>query len=825
MTTRRHIACLAAALLLSACGGGGDDTNNPQAAATDAAPVDLKTVRQVIDPVAGGSVRADGLALDFPAAALGSTAKEVALVTRSAASGAIASFRLEPAGQRLKQPVTLTYTADTLPANARFFWNIDGALTLMPGKPAGNALSTTITSLGYAAGGKRRPLVGSALMQRLGADGRSRALADGDTGGNLEVRLLQCEEQAETLRVRLNATDWQTDADRAIALHDELVALRESCNDVQLRAIEQRACSALTLAVDNATVFAVTSMPAFKELVTSLHAATAMVQTSGATCDAAGGADPETRAAQLIEAKFDQLLSFVEARVVNAGLAGAATQAELAELMGLEGDCERLGLEASCARIAGELYPRVLDILRSTAFDACRATGAPEPSRLHALGQTLSTSQKFFGFASYGPFALETDAMYCTNPGLSMKVFRAATTLTDEITARAKAIDALGSLNEYKRSATIKVPPNGSLGVAGRVQALRCADGTFSNAELVFRINGRELVRYPRNGDVYTLATQPLAFFVERDLARVGLPTSRVDTRTLTLVREGGGCEVGSETVFNQPFTLFSVALDLSGAADEPPPVVSPPVPVSEWAGTVTLAYEFEVSWDETHNPAPAINCGFVNSFAPCTTTSKGVYTGKVDYELAARTRAPIVLGAIGDVAVTAGTVSGTLGGGIASTRIGSDNACVKSSSGSSTVAGQSNAARALGFWRLQVGSDGLFELANNSVDTTMVTTAVGGGTSEQSPGCGSGAPTTPFTTPPTPFSTVVHLNLAVFTGTVDPGSDAWQGSQTLRFQHTGSTCESFIVDTPAQGPGTRGVTNAITCNATLKAIWDFRRQ
>lgn len=782
-------------------------------------------MRQVIDPVAGGSVRTDGLALDFPAAALGSTAKEVALVTRSAASGAIASFRLEPAGQRLKQPVTLTCTADALPTNAHFFWNIDGALTLMPGVRTGNALSTTITSLGYAAGGKRRPLHASALMQALGADGRSRALADGEQGGNLEVRLLQCEEQAGTLRVRLNATDWQTDADRAIALHDELVALRESCSGVELRAIEQRACDALSLAVDNASVFAVTSMPAFKELVTSLHAAAAMVQSAGATCAAAGGLDPEARAAQLIEAKFDQLLSFVEARVVNAGFAGAATQAELTELMGLAGDCERLGLDAPCARIANELYPRVLDILRSTAFDACRATGAPEPSRLHALGQTFSTPQKFFGFAGYGPLALETDAMYCTNPGLSMKVFRGATTLADEITSRAKSIDALGSLNDYKRSASIKVPPNGNLGVAGRVPALRCADGTFSNAELVFRISGRELVRYPRNGDVYMLATQPLAFLVERDLARVGLPTNGVDTRTMSLVREGGGCEAGSETVFNQPFTLFSVALDLSDAPDEPPPVVPPPIPASEWAGTVRLTYEFEVSWDETHNPAPAINCGFINSSAPCTTTSAGVSTGKVDYELAARTRAPIVLGATGDVAMNAGTVSGTLGGASTSTRIGSDNDCVKSSSGSATVTGQSNAANALGFWRLRVGAGGLFELGNNAIDTTMVTTQAGGGTSQQSAGCGGGGSSTLFTDPATPFATVVHLHFGLFTGTVDPGSDAWQGSQTLRFRQTGSTCESFIVDTPAQGPGTRGVTNTITCNATLKATWDFRRQ
>lgn len=821
MTTRRHLACLAAALLLSACGGGGGDTTDGPAAGAEAAQVDLRTVRQSIDPVAGGSVRADGLALEFPAAALGSTAKEVALVTRSATSGSIASFRLEPAGQRLKQPVTLSYTADAMPANAHFFWNIDGALTLMPGSRAGNTLSTTITSLGYAAGGKRRPLVGSALMQRLGVDGRSRALADGDAGGNLEVRLLQCEEHADTLRVLLSATDWQTDADRAIALHDDLVALRDSCSGVELRAIEQRACSALTLAVDNAAVFAVTSMPAFKELVTSLHAAAAIVQTSGATCDAAGGADPETRAAQLIEAKFDQLLSFVEARVVNAGLAGAATQAELAELMGLEGDCERLGLDAPCARIANELYPRVLDILRSTAFDACRATGAPEPSRLHALGQTLSTPQKFFGFASYGPFALETDAMYCTNPGLSMKVFRGATTLANEITSRAKAIDALGGLNEYKRSASIKVPPNGSLGVAGRVQALRCADGTPSNAELVFRISGRELARYPRNGDVYTLATQPLEFLVERDLARVGLPTSGVDTRTLTLVREGGGCDVGSETVFNQSFTLFSVALDFTPEVVEPPPPPPPPPP-AKWSGAVNLDYRFTVSYDEARSTSTG--CGLVG--APCDQTARGSYTGALTYSLTGTTPEAVTIGQTADLSIGVGTTSGSVSSTGREIGTATRNGCTNTLNADLGFTAEPVSAVSQGLWRLSVSDAGLMEIGTNVFRTTVSTFRTGRTIFSGTAGCAGGAFTGIVSDRGPGEGRNVFLTLSKFSGTVDPGSDVWAGGQTLTFTGSGGECEQFIIDTPARGASEPGVTASnVTCSGTLRANWSLRRQ
>ena len=566
MNTIRLLVCLAA-LVLSACGDGGGDSTSPPVAPAPVSnePVDVKTVQQTISPTAGGTLASDGLSLAFPAQALGRAGQTVALVTQTPASGAIASFRLAPAGARLQQPATISYTATGLPADARFFWNIDGELSLLPGTVSGDTLTTTITSLGYLPGGARQALhAPAARQQRLSAADRKHPLADPAPGGNLQIQILNCEAHASAVLGKLRATTLETTLDRALALHDELLALRNGCSQLQIQAIQQRACDKLSVATSNASVIAADSFSTFQDLAVSLFAATSMAQAAGATC-----ASGEQDTAPLIESKFDQFLTFVEARMARSGFADEATQRDLRVLFSLDAQCQILGMTTACQRFATVLYPRLLDIMRKSAFDSCLISGAQPLTQLQEMGAPFSTRKDpFYGYAGYSMADLEQDAVYCTNPQLNMSVFENATTLPEEITSSAATLRALGTQGSYITQGSITVPAGGSLNMTGQIRALRCADGTQSNDELVFRLNGRELVRHARQGEGYTITNQALDFVPPRDLARLGLAAD-LGAATLTLEREGAGCTEADPITFSSPLTLFTIIVTLGARSDQ----------------------------------------------------------------------------------------------------------------------------------------------------------------------------------------------------------------------------------------------------------------
>ncbi len=836
---------LAAALLLSllaACGGGGGgggESSPPTDPVTPGTPggsvTDLRSVSAVVPPT-GGSIAADGLRLALPA---GATTAPLALrlVTQSTPAEVLARFRFEPAGQRLRQAGTLSYSAPGLPAQARFFWNLAGERTLLASQRSGDTLTASITGLGYAADGSRIAATPT-RMQRLSAGAAAvRPLADGAAGeaGVLEVQVLDCEFQIAQLERRLRRIDWRRDAELGQALYEELAELKDNCSVVQIAVVEQAACSAQEQAIDNASVLAADSFLAIKELIVPLLNTAGMVQMADANCPDAGGVPADLRSARVLSAKFDQMLSFVGAEVTRTGLANGTTMRDLRSLLQVHGLCERLGLEDSCQRFYTELYPPLLDDLRRLAFAECRRSGAQPVMQVLSLRGVLgSGGDRFGGFANFSDEALEADAVFCTGPSLNYRVFADAATLPDEITDRAGSLQALGSparLGEYTRRAEIKLPPTGSLNVRADVRELRCADGSLRNDEMVWRIDGRELLRRAREGDHggsgYGLATQGLDFVVERDLTRVGLTPGATNRRTLTLVREGSLCgepeEGEGSNDFAASLTMFTLELDLTPEDSEEPPL-PPSFPSSEWTGTLTLQYRFSVQWDETQTSS-ALFCGFFGSVV-CTRTSQGSYDGQFDYTFAARSAGAIEVGATANLVIDAGEVAGSLTGLNNTTFTATSGACTRSGAGASHLAGSPLSARAVGAWRLRVQANGQLELGANQVDTVLSTEGHSTGTSTATANCLVPEGTTPSDTPPRPGPDLpVHLVLGGFRGLVDPGGSTWEGSETLHFDSTGASCENLIVDTPAQGRFADGITSAISCTATLEAHWSLRRR
>ncbi len=834
-----HARRLGATVLLSllvACGGGGGPHSSPAPdpvvpGTPDESATDLRSTSAVVPPT-GGSIAADGLRLDLPAGAT-TAPLDLRLVTQSTPAEVLARFRFEPAGQRLRQPGTLSYSAPGLPAQARFFWQLAGERTLLPSQRDGDTLSATITGLGYAADGSRIAAAPS-HKQRLSTG--MRPLNDGNAGGGvLEVSLLDCEFQISQLERRLQRIDWQRDAELGQALFDELLALKDSCLSLRIELIQQRACTAQQQAVDNATVLAADSFLAINEIILPLLNTTAIVQLSNADCPDSGGVPADLRSAQVLSAKFDQMLSFVGAEVARKGLDDDTTVRDLKGLLHLNALCLNLALEDSCQRLYEELYPRLLDDLRRIAFAECRRSGAQPVMQLLSLGPSLgSDGARFGGFANFSDEALENDAVFCTGPSLNYRVFANAQTVPEEIADRAGSLQALGSpagLGEYTRHAEVKLPPDGSLNVSADVRELRCADGSLRNDEMVWRIDDRELLRRAREGDHggtgYGLATQGLDFVVERDLVRVGLTPGATNRRTLTLVREGGPCgepkDGEGSNDFSPSLTMFTLELDLTPEDSEEPPL-PPSFPSSEWVGTLTLAYRFNLQWDETQT-STSVFCGFLGTVL-CTGTRQGEYTGQLDFSFAARSVGVVDVGSTADLVIDAGEVSGSLTGHNNTTYAGSSGACTRSGTGVSLLSGTAFAAVAEGFWRLRVGANGGLELGANQVRAVLSTLVSGSGTDTATAHCTVPEGTTSSERPPSPGPNLpVSVVPGSFSGQVDPGANTWEGRETLHFESTGGSCEGLIVNTPAVGSNFDGNTGTLSCTATLEARWSLRRR
>lgn len=545
---------LAVACMLVACGGGGGESTAP------GAPI-ANTSQEVT--TSGGTVTLQGLSLAVPASSLASTTT-LGLQQETVDSPALARFRFSPAGQVLNVPAELQYSAAGLPANARFFWEVNGERWMVPGTVSGGVLTSQISSLGFnAAGGVLRVQTAASLTERVqAAAARVLPLADSASeGGSVVVQPVDCDTHITVLKTRLARAATESDQNRAVGIFQDLQATREACAAVRLEELQQASCDALTVAQSKAEVLVADSVTTFKELTVPLYTAQAFVQTTGATCSNAN----EATNPALIEAKFNQLLDIMKGQMTRAEFDDTLTVRDLGVVMHLDVMCQQLGMDAICTRLSNELYPDLLDALRASAFAECRTNGNPlAVSQFYALGSQAGDDDHFFFHGRFSLAAVEADLNYCSNPSLGLRVFDGEA-VPSELTDRATTLNPLVSMGNYAKQKTIEVPRDGSLNIAGTVGVLRCPDGSASGADLVFRVNGQEWVRRTASGNAYPLESAPLLLDLPTVLPGLGLNPETSTGFTVTVNREGGACSDGNKAVLDTPFTLFEVKVGLPG--------------------------------------------------------------------------------------------------------------------------------------------------------------------------------------------------------------------------------------------------------------------
>lgn len=551
-------ASLAAAWLLSACGGGGNSAEPGLAVSSTTQSVDT----------AGGTVALQGLSLTLPAAAL-TESVQLGVQQETVASPALARFRFSPAGQPLKTPAELRYNAPGLPANVRFFWEVNGEQWMVPGTVSAGTLTSSIATLGFnAAGTSLRAQAASLTARAKAASARALPLSESGgegVGGGVVVLPVDCDVHITVLKARLVRSATEGDQIRAAAIFNDLQATRDVCASIRIRELEQASCDALAQAQANAEVLIASSLQSFSDLTVPLFASEAFVQNTGATCT---HADPAANPG-LIEAKFNQLLDVMKGQMARAEFDDALTVRDLGVVMHMETMCQQLDLGAVCDRLSDELYPNLLDALRASAFEECRVNATPlTVSQFYALGSRAGIEGAFFGHGRFSLADVEADLNYCSNPSLHFRVFDGEA-VPSELTDRAATLSPLVALGNYLKAQTISVPRDGSLNLSGTVGVLRCPDGSASGADLVVRINGQEWARRAASGETYRLDSAPLLLDLPATMPTVGLDPTTSTGFTVRVHREGGACNDGKQAVLNAPFTLFEVHVDIAKPVEE----------------------------------------------------------------------------------------------------------------------------------------------------------------------------------------------------------------------------------------------------------------
>lgn len=542
-----------ALLALAGCGGGGGD------APADTAPA--QQAQATIGP-AGGTVAVQELGLNVPPAAL-SGGVAISLRRDTPAADEIARYTLAPAGQALAAPTELRFERNGLSASAAMFWEVGGERWLLPTTRSGNVLTAQLKSLGYAPASAAAP---ASLRARVAS---ARPLADGaGNSANLVVQQLDCQAHALQLGRRLERVDLATDMPLAIGIAEDIVATEAACTAIEAKILEERSCDGLARALSQAEAVFAKDLAEFNSIVAPLYAAKSFVQLTGATC---ANADP-ARVDALVEAKFDQVLAVVQSQQLRGDFGTEPGLRQLGVVLSYSVPCQQLGLGATCTRLSQVILPNVVDAMRSAAFDQCRANGLGfAVSQLHALGAGDDDASKFLDFGRFGKAGLEADLSYCTAPTLDLHVFDSSSGVPEELADRAQTLQALVGQGVYTTRATVAVPRTGSLTVGGSVKALQCADGSFSPAALVARINGVEIARRAVSGSDYSIGTAPLDLDVARVLAAAGLDVDKATAFTVTLFREGGQCaeptaDNPQRTVFTAPFKMFELQVNLPQA-------------------------------------------------------------------------------------------------------------------------------------------------------------------------------------------------------------------------------------------------------------------
>lgn len=542
------------ALALAGCGG----SDSPEAPPA-------QQVEATVGP-AGAELTVQELALSVPPNAL-PRALAVSVRRETPAADEIARYTIAPAGQALAAPTELRFERSGLPARAGMFWEVAGERWLVPTTRSGNVLSARLATLGYAAAAAT---AAGTRAHAFSANALARPLADANgNGASLVIQQLDCQAHAAQLGRRLERVDLVADMQLAVGIADDIVATEAACIALEVQILEQRSCDGLARSLSQAEAVFAKDLAEFNSIVTPLYAAKAFVELTGATCT---GADPG-RVDALVDSKFDQVLAVVQSQQLRGDFTTVSGMRQLSVVLAYKLPCQRLGLANTCKRLTDVILPNVVDAMRSAAFDQCRRTGFGfAVSQLHALGAETNNADSFLDVGRFGNATLEADLSYCTAPTLDLHVFDSVSGTPEELPDRAQTLQVLVGQGAYTTTTDVAVPRTGALTIGGQVKALQCADGTFSPAALVARINGVEVARRAVSGSEYTIGAPPLDLVVANALATAGLDAEKTNSFSVNIFREGGQCiepidANAQRTVFTAPFKMFEVRVNLPPAA------------------------------------------------------------------------------------------------------------------------------------------------------------------------------------------------------------------------------------------------------------------
>ncbi|MCB1996498.1 MAG: hypothetical protein KDG57_11585, partial [Rhodoferax sp.] len=490
----RYVVPTILALSLAACGGSGTDE------------VPAATVQRDVRVLsaAGGTLTVDAAALTLPADAL-AVDTEVTLeqLPVDAVAGELLHLRLSPAGQRLDAAAELRIDLPAAPPGTQAFWDVGGDLVLAAATRNGDRFTLALPSLGFDGGGRR-------LSAAAAGPARRHALAAASpAGGDLKLKVQDCQAKARALTRRLASLLLRDAMDEAQLLSDALVDLVQQCQALEVQQAQAEACTQQASAAATLQQSAPPTLADLDKRVRDLLGATDAVRKVTATC----AAPPDVNA--LLRASIEQYTRVLKADLDAGRLEGPAGARELSRLFAVDADCQLLGLAEACTVLRTEVFPAVLDGMRADAFAECRERGSSLPvSQLIDLGVFTGREGKFIDFARYTTAALELDAAMCTGPELQVRVFASNDALDDRPDLDTRVV-ALGALGQYAQQGEVRPPRAGRIVLSGPVKVSRCPDGTALGAELVVRITsddhtGTELARRPHNGTRFTLDTAPI---------------------------------------------------------------------------------------------------------------------------------------------------------------------------------------------------------------------------------------------------------------------------------------------------------------------------
>lgn len=534
-------------MVLTGCGGsdGGDD-DSPGAA------LELSAT-EIFDAAGGritvGSEAGETLELTIPQNSL--TGEAIFTITSLGGS----DFAISPNGVRLVPPATVRLSRPGgFDPDTHFAWKLGDETFFLPTSEVDGGLEAEIGLFGL--GASETALVSASAVESAADDETE---DETEPPATLGLAIPVCSQQIADLQADLQATNNQN-LDRAIVIANELQAVAAHCGELELAALKLQTCAKFQAAFVNAQSVLVTDLASFHELADPLFAASGQVQKLGLECADTDNADA------LIEAKFNELVDALrrgmdQPEFLDPLLRGG----EIRALVDMQAQCQLLGIsEPTCARFTTSLLPRVLDLVRISAYQDCLDDG----TALSLSQLRVADERDFDGRARYSIDDLEADILHCTDPHLSLTVFKNSTRVPPEdMPDLGVELDSRGEFDSradpfvlnHTRSVQVQVPRSGSVTIQGDLRVPVCPDASLSTDALVAKIGGVELERRPVSGNQWTINTRPIEIILSRDLPTVGLDPLDSERFTVDLFREGSGCA----GVFPASTKLYSINVEV----------------------------------------------------------------------------------------------------------------------------------------------------------------------------------------------------------------------------------------------------------------------